>query len=159
MEIQVPAQPTSFLSIKPLKEKEYFKPKKISKKIIALKDHNKGQEIWRLLTIHHRLHPLIKTSIVNTKTMMNHFWSHPKTTKSFKTITIKVWKLKRIILIKKTQSMKKQSKKSIMKKIYTYNWTKTNLWTGTWKYTLYKSRWMRTDPSWTISKMEAWNID
>jgi hypothetical protein len=45
LEIQVPAQPTSFLSIKPLKEKEYFKPKKISKKIIALKDHNKGQEI------------------------------------------------------------------------------------------------------------------
>jgi len=73
LEIQVPAQPTSFQSIKPLKEKEYFKPKKISKKIIALKDHNKGQEIRRLLMIHRRLHPLIKTSIVNTKTMMNHF--------------------------------------------------------------------------------------
>ncbi len=109
--------------------------------------------------IYRRLHPLIKTSIVNTKSMMNHFWSHPKTTKSFKTITIKVWKLKKIIRIKKTQSKKKQSKKSIMKKIKTYNWTKTNLWTGTWKNTLYKSRWMRTDPSWTILKTEAWNID
>jgi hypothetical protein len=38
-----------------------------------LKDQNKGQANRRLLTIHRRLHPLIKTSIVNTKTMMNHF--------------------------------------------------------------------------------------